>query len=215
VSAANQLTVARLADGREEEVGRMLARSFAADPIFAFVEPDEAARVAFLEEFMAALTRRSHRLATAFATVPALAGVSLWKTPDLRQLSPEQLRMTGLDRVGEWLSPEAMARFERIFEANDDALERASPEAVWYLGVLGVDPAWQGKGLGSRLMQPILDRADAEDLPVTLETGQPRNLPLYARHGFEVTAELPPVAPGAPAVWTMKRAPGGARRIDR
>ena len=205
MSAASELAVSRLADGREEEVGRMLARSFAADPIFAFVEPDAAARVAFLEEFMAALTRRSHRLATAYVTVPALAGVSLWKTPELRHLSPEQLGMTGLDRVGDWLSPEAVARFGRIFEAIDDALERSSPEPVWYLGVLGVDPAWQGKGLGSRLMQPILGRADAESLPVTLETGQPRNLPLYARHGFEVTAELPPVAPGAPAVWTMKR----------
>lgn len=209
--AAEELAVARLADGREEEVGRMLARSFAADPIFAFVEPDAAARDAFLDEFMAALTRRSHRLATAYATVPALAGVSLWKTPELRHLSPEQLRMTGLDRVGEWLSPEAAARFERVFEAIDDALERASPEPVWYLGVLGVDPAWQGRGLGSRLMQPILERADAEGLAVTLETGQPRNLPLYRRHGFEVTAELPPVASGAPVVWTMKRAAGRKR----
>jgi GNAT superfamily N-acetyltransferase len=209
--SGNELAVARLADGREEEVGRMLARSFAADPIFAFVEPDSAARAAFLEEFMAALTRRSHRLATAYATLPALAGVSLWKTPELRHLSPEQLRLTGLDRVGEWLSPEAAARFERIFEAIDVALARASPEPVWYLGVLGVDPAWQGRGLGSRLMQPILDRADAEGLAVTLETGQPRNLPLYARHGFEVTAELPPVASGAPVVWTMKRAAGRKR----
>lgn len=209
--SVNELAVSRLADGREEEVGRMLARSFAADPIFAFVEPDAAARFAFLEEFMAALTRRSHRLATAYATVPALAGVSLWKTPELRQLSPEQLRMTGLDRVGEWLAPEAAARFERIFEAIDEALERAAPEPVWYLGVLGVDPAWQGRGLGSRLMQPILERADAEGMAVTLETGQPRNLPLYARHGFEVSAELPPVASGAPVVWTMKRTAGRMR----
>jgi GNAT superfamily N-acetyltransferase len=206
VTVAGDLRVVRLQDGREEEVGCMLARSFADDPIFAFVEPERAARVAFLEEFMAALSRRSHRLATAYVTEPELAGVSLWKTPDLRRLSAEQLRMTGLDRVGEWLAPASVDRFDAIFDAIDEALERASPEPVWYLGVLGVDPTWQGQGLGSRLMQPILDRADSEGLAVTLETGQPRNLPLYARHGFEVTDELPPVAPGAPVVWTMKRA---------
>jgi len=205
MSAAGDLSVVRLQDGREEEVGRMLARSFAADPIFTFVEPDESPRLAFLEEFMAALARRSHRLSTAYVTQPALRGVSLWKSPELRRLSPEQLRMTGLDRVCEWLSPPAMARFDAIFEAIDEALERASPEPVWYLGVLGVDPEWQGRGLGSRLMQPILERADAEGVAVTLETGQPRNLPLYARHGFEVTREVPPVESGAPAVWTMKR----------
>jgi GNAT superfamily N-acetyltransferase len=210
VTVAGELRVVRLQDGREEEVGGMLARSFAADPIFAFIEPERAPRVAFLEQFMAALARRSHRLATAYVTEPELAGVSLWKTPDLRRLSAEQLRMTGMDRVGEWLAPASVDRFDAIFDAIDEALERASPEPVWYLGVLGVDPEWQGRGVGSRLMQPILERADLEGLAVTLETGQPRNLPLYARYGFEVTAELPPVGDGAPVVWTMKRP---ARRI--
>lgn len=201
------LDVVRLGDGREEEVGRLLARSFAEDPIFAFVEPDPARRKAFLEPFMAALTRRSHRLAVAYATSPDLLAVSLWKTPDLRALSPAQLAMSGLDRVGEWLSPAAHARFEAVFEAIERALDSASPEPVWYLGVLGVDPSAQGRGLGTRLMQPGFERADREGLAVTLETGQPRNLPLYRRHGFEVTAEVPPVAPGAPVVWTMKRPP--------
>ncbi len=200
-----ELAVVRLADGREEEVGRLLARSFAEDPIFAYVEPDPARRVAFLEPFMAALTRRSHRLALAYATSPDLVAVSLWKTPELRQLSPSQLAMTGLDRVGDWLSPAALERFERIFDAIDEALERASPEPVLYLGVLGVDPASQGLGLGSRLMQPGLEQADRQGLAVTLETGQPRNLPLYRRHGFEVTAQLSPLGPGAPVVWTLKR----------
>jgi GNAT superfamily N-acetyltransferase len=204
---SDELDVVRLRDGREEEVGRLLARSFAADPIFTYVEPDASRRRAFLEPLMAALTRRSHRLAAAYASSPDLLAVSLWKTPDLRALSPAQLAMTGLDRVGEWLSPAAHQRFERIFEVIEEALERISPEPVWYLGVLGVDPEAQGRGLGSRLMQPGLERADREALAVTLETGQPRNLPLYHRHGFEVTAELPPVEPGAPVVWTMKRPP--------
>ena len=205
MTLAGELRVVRLQDGREQEIGGMLARSFADDPIFAFIEPERPARVAFLEEFMAALARRSHRLATAYVTEPELAGVSLWKTPELRRLSAEQLRMTGLERVGEWLAPASVERFDAIFDAIDEALERESPEPVWYLGVLGVAPEWQGRGVGSRLMQPVLERADAEGLAVTLETGQPRNLPLYARHGFEVSAELPPVASGAPVVWTMKR----------
>ena len=68
-------------------------------------------------------------------------------------------------------------------------------------------PERQGRGWGSRLMRPILERADRERRAVTLETAQPRNLPLYVRHGFAVTRELPPPAPGGPTVWTMKRPP--------
>ena len=81
------------------------------------------------------------------------------------------------------------------------------PGPRWYLGVLGVAPERQGQGLGTRLMQPVLERADREGLPVTLETGQPRNLPIYRRHGFEVLRELPPPEPGGPPVWTMRRPP--------
>jgi ribosomal protein S18 acetylase RimI-like enzyme len=200
-----ELAVVRLADGREEAVGRLLARSFAEDPIFAWVEPDARRRAAFLEPFMTALARRSHRLAVAYATAPELVAVSLWKGPELRALSPDQLAMTGLDRVGEWLSSAALRRFETVFDPIVDALERDAPEPVWYLGVLGVAPEYQGRGLGGRLMLPVLERADREGLAVTLETAQPRNLPLYRRHGFEVKTELPPATPGAPIVWTMKR----------
>ena len=32
----------------------------------------------------------------------------------------------------------------------------------WYLAVLGVDPGRQGRGFGSHLMQPVLERCDAE-----------------------------------------------------
>jgi ribosomal protein S18 acetylase RimI-like enzyme len=207
MTAAPELEVARLGDGLEEAVGAMLARAFAADPIFTFIEPDREKRVAFLALYMAALTRRSHRLAVAYATSPEIAGVSLWKTPELRALTAEQLAMTGLDRTADWLSVAAYARHEAVFDPILSALDRESPEPVWYLGVLGVDPAFQGRGLGSRLMTPVLERADREGIAVTLETAQPRNLPLYRRHGFEVMSELPPPAPGGPVVWTMKRFP--------
>jgi hypothetical protein len=38
-------------------------------------------------------------------------------------------------------------------------------------------------------MTPELRRADAEGLPCYLETFQPRNVPLYLKHGFQIMAE--------------------------
>jgi hypothetical protein len=35
----------------------------------------------------------------------------------------------------------------------------------------------------------MLERADAEGLPCYLDTFQPRNVPLYQKHGFEITIE--------------------------
>ena len=58
-----------------------------------------------------------------------------------------------------------------------------------YLSTLGVEPSRQGLGLGSALIRPMLERADAEGLPCYLETFQPRNVPLYQKHGFKITIE--------------------------
>jgi len=201
------LALALLDESRERAVGGFLARAFREDPIFVHVLPDPGERVRFLERFMAALARRSRMFSVAWTTAPEAVGASLWKGPDLRAMSEEQLAACGLDRIPEWLASDALARFERFFEAIDASLEADEPGPRWYLGVLGVAPEWQGRGLGSRLAAPGLERADREGLPVTLETSESKNLPLYRRLGFEVLRELGPEATGGPTVWTMRRPP--------
>jgi hypothetical protein len=52
--------------------------------------------------------------------------------------------------------------------------------------VIGVLPAYQGQGIGSALVRPVLAEADMEDLPCFVETVQPHNQPLYERHGFRL-----------------------------
>jgi GNAT superfamily N-acetyltransferase len=201
-----------LRDDQEEACGALLARAFFDDPIFRWVEPDDALRARFLGPFFTGLTRRSHRLAVALATEGELRGASLWKTPGLTTLSAEELAMTGLDRIADWLSDAALARLDAVFDPVEVAFAEDLAEPVWYLGVLGVEPGHQGRGLGSCLMRPVLERADREARAVTLETAQPKNLPLYERHGFRVLRELPRPHGEGPVVWTMKRDPRPDRR---
>lgn len=196
-----------LLERQEVEVGTWLAHAFRDDPIFVHVLPDADERLGFLAQFMAALARRSRMFSVAWTTTPDPVAVSLWKGPDLREMSSGQLEVCGLARIPEWLAPAALARFDRLFDAVDASLEEDVPGPFWYLGVLGVAPEWQGLGLGSRLAAPGLERADRENLPVTLETSQPRNLPLYRRLGFEVLRALGSDETGGPPVWTMLRPP--------
>lgn len=206
-ASAARLEVEPLRSAQEREVARLLARAFADDPIFVHVLPEVGERVRFLERFMAALARRSRMFSVAWTTAPEAVGVSLWKGPELGAMTAAQLEACGLARIPEWLSPDALARFDRLFDAVDASLEEDAPGPRWYLGVLGVAPEWQGRGLGSRLAAPGLERADREGLPVTLETSEPRNLPLYRRLGFEILRELGPDATGGPIVWTLRRPP--------
>ena len=69
-----------------------------------------------------------------------------------------------------------------------EQMDRAHPTfAHWYLPWLGVDPARKGTGLGGELLNQCLAVVDAEHLPAFLETPNPRTIPFYQRHGFEVT----------------------------
>jgi GNAT superfamily N-acetyltransferase len=83
-------------------------------------------------------------------------------------------------------------------------IERAHPlEPHWYLAVLGTDPRHQGRGVGSALLAPILDRCDAEHVPAYLESSKRSNVPFYERHGFRVQGEL--AIRGGPVIWRMQR----------
>jgi ribosomal protein S18 acetylase RimI-like enzyme len=65
-------------------------------------------------------------------------------------------------------------------------------EPHWYLAMLGVDPMRQGQGLGSALLKAALKRCDAEGVIAYLESSNPKNVPLYERHGFEVMGLIQP-----------------------
>jgi len=69
-------------------------------------------------------------------------------------------------------------------------------------------PPRQGKGLGGRLIEDALARADADRVPCYLENTKVRNLPFYQKHGFEVIVEEK-VAEDGPTIWAVKREPVG------
>ena len=75
-----------------------------------------------------------------------------------------------------------------------------------YLGILGVSPELQGRGIGSALMQPVLERCDRDGMPAYLEATTPRNRALYERHGFRVVLQVR-WPDGGPPLWPMWRDP--------
>lgn len=78
-------------------------------------------------------------------------------------------------------------------------------EPHWYLALLGVDPAFQGAGLGGHLLTTRLRQCDTEQVPAYLETQKSENLPFYERFGFVVTKKIE--INGCPPVWLMWRDP--------
>ncbi|HVV14237.1 ribosomal protein S18-alanine N-acetyltransferase [Amycolatopsis sp.] len=73
---------------------------------------------------------------------------------------------------------------------------------------IGVDPEYQGQGLGTGLLRALLARADELNAPVFLEvrTDNERAIGLYDRHGFvRIGVRKRYYQPSGADAYTMKR----------
>jgi ribosomal protein S18 acetylase RimI-like enzyme len=85
-----------------------------------------------------------------------------------------------------------------------NAMEKAHPrERHFYLFFMAVDPRFQGKGLGSAILDATLRHIDHAAMPAYLENSNPRNARLYQRAGFVARNDISPH--GAPPLISMWR----------
>ena len=76
-----------------------------------------------------------------------------------------------------------------------------------YLFSIGVRPTSQGKGLGRKLIQPVLDACDRAGIPAYLENSNPANAGFYASCGFLEHGEPIQPQPDSPMLVPMLRQP--------
>jgi GNAT superfamily N-acetyltransferase len=124
--------------------------------------------------------------------VDGFAGAALWLPPGVRP--DEDALTTLLRRTGS-------AEFRKDGGAVFEQMGSCHPkEPHWYLPIIGVDPLHQGKGYGAALMRHTLIPCDRDHVPAYLESSNPKNIPLYERHGFELLGTIqvgtsPPIFP--------------------
>ncbi|WP_284125198.1 GNAT family N-acetyltransferase [Parerythrobacter aestuarii] len=75
-----------------------------------------------------------------------------------------------------------------------------------YLFTIGVRQRAQGKGLGRKLIQPVLDACDDARVPAYLENSNPDNRGFYGSCGFERVQMIHSVE-GSPPLEAMVRQP--------
>ncbi len=185
-----------------------LARAFHHDPVLDFLIPDlmKQARAALTFMGTVLIDGMSFHEVWVAREGALVVGAAVWLPPGAypRGARRDTLNLLHDLRSVHRLGPRALAGM-RLYGAIDRAHHRVH-EPHWYLALLGSDPGWQRRGVGSALVSVVLERADREHTPAYLETQKPENVPWYRRHGFEVVDELR--SRGCPTMWTMQREPG-------
>ena len=180
---------------REGAVATIVA-AFAADPILRWIWPAELRWSGVGRAFVDKLVRVRLVGGEAWVT-DDLAGVALWDPPGgLYADEPE-----GWEPFKATLTEEERGRMDRFVAAAEAA---RPPGAHWYLGVLAVRPARQGRGLSRAVLTPILGAADRTGTAMSLETGTESNLAVYERFGFRTYAQVD-IPGGGPHLWVLER----------
>ena len=170
--------------------GDVLGRALQDDPISVYDIPDKEKRHAVIKYVFQMTSCLGVKYGETHATSPNLEGVAVW----LPYISKEYKMITDIGCLLKAkfykLGREAGKRIKPIEEHNTKVHREFAPGDHWYLQTLGVEPAHQGKGYGSLLMEYMLEKIDTSNpLPVFLETSTEINVKFYKRFEFEVMKE--------------------------
>jgi GNAT superfamily N-acetyltransferase len=190
-------TVRKATAADVDAVAQTLAAAFHDDPVISWCYPDQERRRAILPRVFRLIIDATFAAGGIYTTTDRVAG-AVWVPPGAVDGAAEEELATAMTAA----SGEYAERLLMLLEALDSKRPSAPHQ---YLYLLGARPEWQSRGLGSALLRPVLAACDRDGTPAYLEASSQRNVPLYRRHGFEVTEEV--VLPDGPAAWLMWREP--------
>jgi ribosomal protein S18 acetylase RimI-like enzyme len=180
----------------EASVIDALRLAFAADPAVRWVWPDPQTYLSHFSSFARAFGGKAFVNKSAHY-VGNYSGAALWLPPDIHPDVDQLISL--LQTTG---SDEAKKDGPDIFEKMSGYHPN---ESHWYLPLLGVDPLHHGKGMGSALLQHALAICDQDNKYAYLESSNPRNIPLYKRHGFDLLGTIQ--VNTSPSIFPMLRKP--------
>ena len=196
-------TVRKARPDEHERLAAVLARALFDDPVMRWIIGDDGRRRSVLETKLRPVPAQDLVKQDECYTTESAVGAAVWELPGQWKIGIlDQLRLLpSMARINGRLLPRALRTIATL-ESNHPAAPH------YYLPFVGVEPEWQGRGLGTALMRPVLDRCDEEKMPAYLEASSPRNRVLYERHGFQVTEQFS-LGPDSPPLWRMWRNSGG------
>ncbi|MEW2167816.1 GNAT family N-acetyltransferase [Streptomyces sp. NPDC007084] len=207
-------------EGDREAVVRLLDQAFQDDPVSGWVFPDPAHRRATHHKLMAAFTD----IVLAEGRIDLAedgSACALWLDVPAGEHGGGDGEHGGGETVAEAGADagagadDGPAQLRAAVDPENERVEligrltaeaHPSGRAHAYLWMIGVSPERQGEGLGSALIESVLDRCDREGLAAYLEASNARSRALYDRLGFVLTGD-PIDLPDGPRMWPMWREP--------
>jgi ribosomal protein S18 acetylase RimI-like enzyme len=173
-----------------ERAKKVLVNAFYTDPMIQELVKDDVQRIRFCDAYFSYELRAETNHGITLSTSKNFEGVSVWQPPGIEEptysalLHPRSyllLMKVGVGMIRKLLDLESVI---------NDVREKAVPEPHWYLKYLGVDPLYQGRGFGGKLLRPVLRICDKVGTKCYLFTQNEKNVNFYKHFGFQVNDDI-------------------------
>ncbi len=187
----------------------LLTEVFFDNPGHTFIYPDVVSRREQLRWLMDVNLGAQLAIGRSFAEKDArgdIAAMGFWHAPGTPRATREELAQFGFFDMA---ARHGEAAFQRMVQSIEELEKRRAVglegRQSWFLNNMVVKPAYQGTGLGSRVLRQQLEQVvDPSGHPASLTTQKRQNVTFYQRLGFRVTDDRPiGDAPDSYPNWIM------------
>jgi ribosomal protein S18 acetylase RimI-like enzyme len=195
-----------------EQAANSLFSAFMDDPFFEYMFGPKRNVKGIVKTIHLFTLKYGIRYGEVYSPSEDIEGAAIWLPPDNTKITAWKSLQAGVLRLrkgtGVGLKDGLLFMKKMMsYSAYSERLHKKyAPSCHWYLLAIGIKKEYRGRGYGSGLLRPMLERCDAEGVPCYLETHNQENLSLYEHYGFEVREEG--VLPGSDRRhWAMLRNP--------
>ncbi len=174
-----------------DALGEVLSRAFVDDPVCCYVFRTHQARLRKMRWIFVRWLRVMISQGIVYTT-PDLSGAVLLHPPEHGPSAGvlEELR-AGFLPVIFVLNPLEQLRGLHVHLDALGRMKRFMTVPHWEIDTLGVAPERHGTGVARVLLQPVLEKADADGTPCFVNTHSSKNVPFYERFGFSLVHQSP------------------------
>jgi ribosomal protein S18 acetylase RimI-like enzyme len=189
-----------------KKVIETLVQAFLDDHLLGYFFPEPKNRLRVLPKFFNYRVKNGLIDGRIFASSENIEGVVILTQSEYKPFSWLRAIRTGGIGLYRTAGSEILRKMLEVESFAVTKRNECISEPHWYLGSLAVHPDYQGKGLASRLIRPVLEMCSSQNKLCVLETQGEGLVQMYKHYGFDVVDSFTlPIA--SLTHWVMAKQP--------
>ena len=191
---------------QKKRASAVVAAAFFDYPMFTCYFPDPGKRARVLPWYLGNALNCALRYGEVLTT-PEISGVIFTLPPGHTKISLSEYIRNGYLFSPLILGSRDYARSQECEKFVGDTHEKIMDHRPhYYLWGLAVDPNQKRRGIGAALLKPFIEKANADNMPIYLETHDETNVAYYQRTGFSLV-HTGKISEFGLSFWCMVREP--------